>query len=346
MRRTQFGFKQKRGSIPAKTIGAIDLGTNSCRLLIGAVRGDTIEIIDSFSRVVRLGEGLEKTGALSEAAMDRAFEALLGCKHLLDYHGVRYIRAVTTEACRRADNSDIFIEKVKRELGICFEVISHEEEAELALWGCSSVITDRTSYALTFDIGGGSTEVMWIETNLISKDKSLRPPIIDWISLPLGVVTLSEIYGSHVADERSYTEIQRRVHEELEKFSLRNDIKQHVDNRDVQLIGTSGTVTTIGAIFLDLERYDRSRIDGLDMPLPEARKICRNIFSMNELERLNHSCIGYGRTDLVIVGAAILEGILNTWSVPSIRVADRGVREGILQSLLKEITKSLNQAKV
>lgn len=326
----------KSGAPPV--IAAIDLGTNSCRLLVARIEGQSFRVIDSFSRVVRLGEGIQASNFLTDDAIERTIEALKVCKKKIIQNHVKVVRAVTTEACRRAENSDILIQRAQNETGINLEVITTEEEAQLALAGCSGILNTRIPYALAFDIGGGSTEVMWLRINEPRRLHRKRLPVLevlDYISLPFGVVTLSDYYKSKAQPNNVYHEIRDEISSRLVEFSHKNDIYNRLEKRRIQMVGTSGTVTTLAAINMGLERYDRRLIDGVFLNVCDIRNICKSIFDMSVEERSLHPCIGISRSDLVIMGTAILEGICDTWPVQKLRVADRGVREGILMELLK-----------
>lgn len=326
-------------------IAAIDLGTNSCRLLVAKIEGQTFRVIDSFSRVVRLGEGIQSTNMLTEDAIERTLEALKICKTKISQNSVEIIRAVTTEACRRAENSDILVQRAEKEAGISLEVITPDEEARLALSGCAGILNSRIPYAIAFDIGGGSTEVMWLHINEPRRLHRRRFPVIeviDCISLPYGVVTMSDYYNSKERASDVYHEIRNEVSTRLIDFSQRNGIFNHLEKRRVQMIGTSGTVTTLAAINMGLEKYDRKLIDGVFLDVNDIHNICKSIFDMTIEERSMHPCIGMGRSDLVIMGTSILEGICDTWPVQKLRVADRGVREGILMELMKTLAPNNN----
>ena len=321
-------------------IAAIDLGTTSCRLLVARPEGTTFRVIDSFSRVVRLGEGIQSNDQLQPEAITRTLEALKICKDKISKNKVSKIRAVTTEACRRAENSDVLLNRAREDFGIDIEVINPLEEARLALSGCSAILNPEIPYAVAFDIGGGSTEIIWLKLMPSPKNRESSIPIvqvIDCASLPFGVVTLSEVYGTRFADFDLYDDLRKKVAKEVEQFSAKNNIQSYIDKGQVQMAGTSGTVTTIGAIHLKLPKYDRRHIDGLFLNLSDIHQVCNNLNAMSPLERATSPCIGPGRADLVLLGTAILEGICDTWNLPHLRVADRGVREGILMDLLEEL---------
>jgi exopolyphosphatase / guanosine-5'-triphosphate,3'-diphosphate pyrophosphatase len=321
-------------------IAAIDLGTTSCRLLVARPEGTSFRVIDSFSRVVRLGEGIQANNRLQPGAISRTLEALKICHDKIAKNKVNKIRAVTTEACRRAENSEELLDRARTELGINIEVITPLEEARLALSGCAAVLDPEIPYAVAFDIGGGSTEIIWLELMPSPKNRRSRIPIvqvIDCASLPFGVVTLSEIYGTHFSDFGIYQDLRQKVAGEVSRFSNKNNILSYINKGQVQMAGTSGTITTVGAIHLKLPKYDRRYIDGLFLKISDIHNVCESLISMTHLERSQSSCIGPGRADLVLMGTAILEGICDVWSLPHLRVADRGVREGILMDLLEEL---------
>ena len=308
---------------------AIDLGTNNCRLLIARPTSENFTVIDAFSRVVRLGEGLAQTGRMSDEAMDRAVGALKVCADKLKRRNVHLARSVATEACRRATNGEAFIERVRRETGIVLDIISAQEEARLAVLGCHILLEDGIGPAMIFDIGGGSTELVVIEPG------GPVPEIIDWQSVPWGVVSLTETVG-HEEDDTSdeiraerYAEMRRLVSESFAEFGRR--IAQH-QAPDLRLLGTSGTVTTLASVHLELPQYDRKPIDGLIVPSAAMREIAARLSTMSPPERRTLPCIGSERADLVVAGCAILESILDIWPAERLGVADRGIREGILRS--------------
>ncbi|RIV81643.1 Ppx/GppA family phosphatase [Aurantiacibacter xanthus] len=308
---------------------AIDLGTNNCRLLIARPEDENFTVIDAFSRVVRLGEGLAQTGRLSNEAMDRALGALRVCADKLRKRKVYLARSVATEACRRASNGAEFIERVRRETGIALNVITAEEEARLAVLGCHILLENGRGPAVIFDIGGGSTELVLIESG------GAVPRILDWQSVPWGVVSLSETVGCepHERDGRvaRYENMRRLVRESFAEFSERI-AAHHTD--DLRLLGTSGTVTTLASVHLKLPQYDRKAVDGLIVPAFDMRAISSGLAAMSPVERGRLGCIGTERAELVVAGCAILEAILDIWPAERLGVADRGIREGILRSLM------------
>ena len=323
------GRRQPAHRQARQSYAAIDLGTNNCRLLIARPSDENFVVIDAFSRVVRLGEGLAQTGRLSEQAMDRAVGALKICSDKLKRRNVHLARSVATEACRRASNGDGFIERVYDETGIRLDVISAEEEARLAVLGCHILLEEGPGPAVIFDIGGGSTELVLIEQT------APVPQILDWQSVPWGVVSLTETVGSEEGSAQHridrYAEMRRLVSESFQGFAKR--IASHRTG-DLRLLGTSGTVTTLASLHLNLPHYDRKAVDGLIVPADSMRDISSRLSVMSPENRRELPCIGNERADLVVAGCAILESILDIWPTTRLGVADRGIREGILRSLI------------
>lgn len=316
---------------PNAVLAAVDLGTNNCRMLIAHPHDHDFAVVDSFSRITRLGEGLSGSGRLSKAAMDRTINALQCCADKMDHCGVTISRHVATEACRRADNCDNFVDRVFEETGIGLEIISADEEAELALKGCSALINFDVPYAVIFDIGGGSTEVLFVK---ISNTSTMD--ILGCISMPLGVVTVAEDCGGGDLCERTYKEVAVRVERLLRPFEQTHDIAARVSAGQAQMIGTSGTVTTLGGIHLGLPRYDRTAVDGITLDFDTLTGHSRALCKMSLQERAAEPCIGWQRADLVLGGCAILEAICKLWPVGHLRVADRGLREGMLMDMFQQ----------
>ncbi|MEO6551841.1 MAG: Ppx/GppA phosphatase family protein [Croceibacterium sp.] len=317
------------GARPRQAYAAIDLGTNNCRLLIARPADETFVVIDAFSRVVRLGEGLTQSGRLSDEAMDRAVGALKVCADKLRRRNVHLARSVATEACRRATNGADFIERVWRETGIRLDIISAQEEARLAVLGCHILLETGRGPAVIFDIGGGSTELILIEPG------APVPRILDWQSVPWGVVSLTETVGGSEtggpARAARYAEMRRLVSDSFAGFAERIAAWR---GPDMRLLGTSGTVTTLASVHLDLPQYDRKAVDGLIVPSAAMRGVAARLAAMAPEDRRRLPCIGNERADLVVAGCAILEAILDIWPADRLGVADRGIREGILRSLM------------
>jgi exopolyphosphatase/guanosine-5'-triphosphate,3'-diphosphate pyrophosphatase len=319
-----------------QAFAAIDLGTNNCRLLIARPSHDSFVVIDAFSRVVRLGEGLAQTGRLSQAAMDRALGALQICADKLRRRNVHLARSVATEACRRAENGPEFIERVHGETGIRLDIISAKEEARLAVLGCHLLLESGHGPAMIFDIGGGSTELV-----LVENDCGSVPRIHDWQSVPWGVVSLTETCGVEPPDAEGralrYTRMRELVRDSLAPFAVRvwDWLDGDATRREgMRLLGTSGTVTTLASLYLDLPQYDRRAVDGLIVDAEAMRALSQGLAAMSPAERRALPCIGRERSDLVVAGCAILEAILDLWPANRLGVADRGIREGILRSLI------------
>ncbi|MFC3713567.1 Ppx/GppA phosphatase family protein [Sphingoaurantiacus capsulatus] len=313
-----------------RAYAALDLGTNNCRLLIARPARQGFYVVDAFSRIVRLGEGLIQSGKLSEAAQDRAVEALKICADKLRRRDVHIARNVATEACRRATNGAAFIERVYAETGIALDVITSAEEARLAVLGCQTLIEPGTEQALVFDIGGGSTELILVD---------LCPRgLVDikaWTSVPWGVVSLAETeplhFDSTEARLEAYARKKQRVMDHLSGFaaSIASQLRP-----GLQMLGTSGTITTLASLHLGLPSYDRRQVDGCWVPHGSMRDISSMLASKSPADRARVPCIGTERADLVVAGCAILEAILDAWPGEKLRVADRGIREGILRTLM------------
>lgn len=318
-----------------QAFAAIDLGTNNCRLLIARPQGEHFVVIDAFSRVVRLGEGLAQTGRLSQEAMDRALGALQICADKLKRRNVHLARSVATEACRRAVNGEEFIERVRAETGILLDIISAQEEARLAVMGCHLLLEAGDGPAMIFDIGGGSTELVLVETRA-----GEVPMIHDWQSVPWGVVSLTETCGDEPLDEvgrtARYTRMRELVRDSLAPFADRaaESLIRSPTTHPLRLLGTSGTVTTLASLHLELPQYDRQAVDGLIVVTEQMRSLCRGLALMSQPDRRAQPCIGRERADLVVAGCAILETIFDLWPATRLGVADRGIREGILRSLM------------
>jgi len=312
------------------TYAALDLGTNNCRLLIAeADAADGFRVVDSFSRIVRLGEGLAANGALGEAACARALAALKVCAAKIAARKPRRARGVATEACRRAGNSGDFLGRVAAETGLAFETISAAEEARLTLRGCAPLLDPRHPFALVFDIGGGSTELMWVE-----QSPTEPPRLLGVESLPLGVVTLAETEGSGALQGADYDALVERLGRGLAAFDAAHGVAERAARGEVFVLGTSGTMTTLGGVYLDLPFYDRARVDGLTMEAARASAIGRRLAAMTPAERARLPCIGAERADLVALGCAVLEAICRRWPVARLRAADRGIREGLLLEMI------------
>ena len=328
----------------APVYGALDLGTNNCRLLLARPSRRGFQVVDAFSRIIRLGEGVTSTGRLSDAAMERTVDALRICAQKLNRARTARSRLVATEACRVAENGQTFLDAVRSETGLEIEILSREAEARLAVSGCAALLDQRSELALVFDIGGGSSELIWLDLTKqeIDRTRSLQDRIdaqnciAAWTSLPVGVVTLAERFGGRHVTREDFDAMVDHVHSYLEPFEAEHRFRDQMRRRPAHLLGTSGTVTTVAGIHLGLRRYDRSRVDGCWMRTSQARAVTQSLIDKSYAERVAEPCIGRERADLVLAGCAILEAIAETWPCDSLRVADRGLREGILASLMSE----------
>jgi len=333
---------------------AIDLGTNSCRMLIAEPVGAQFKVVDAFSKSVRLGMDPERTGYLSVPAIQRTISALRTCADKIENFDVKNTKFVATEACRRAQNGRDFLDRVHTETGLKLEIIKPSEEARLAVVSCASLVEEESKQVLIVDIGGGSTELVWIDVSKVAPiDRaaeilkirpSLRNPqspigstgahVVDWISVPLGVATLHERYRDVTEDSARFALMSWLFEEHITEFAPYNsdDFETLLDG--FQVVGTSGTVTTVGAAHLGLQRYDRSKVDGLKMRSSEVDAVVQSFLDLGPEGRRNHPGIGKDRTRLIMAGAAILQTLIRIWPTDCIRVADRGLREGMLYSMM------------
>ena len=317
------------GAHPA--YAALDLGTNNCRLLIARPTVDGFRVIDAFSRIVRLGEGLSLTGRLSEPAIARTLEALRICRDKMAGRGVTRARTIATEACRAAVNGPDFVERVREKLGIALEIVDHETEAHLAAAGVGDLADREARSIVMFDIGGGSSEIIWLG---VEEGGRRARSVRAWESMRLGVVSLAEKFGGVDVTDRTFAAMTAYVSDALTPF-----VDKVADERRCgrfHLLGTSGTVTTVAGVHLNLPRYDRRAVDGLWLGRTEVDEAVARLRSMSYAERAANACIGHERADLVLAGCAILEAIRSRFPADRLRIADRGLREGILSHLMRE----------
>lgn len=315
---------------------ALDLGTNNCRLLIARPEGDSFRVVDAFSRIVRLGEGIATTGNLTEGAMSRTLEALAICRRKIDERSIARVRLVTTEACRVAGNGAAFLARVRDELQLELEVLSRQKEAHLAAAGCAALAHRQAESVVLFDIGGGSTELVWLGVREAGarQASSIGKRIRAWASLPIGVVTLAERHGGHEVTRDTFEAMVAETLDGLQNFVKASG--RAVSAPGFHLLGTSGTVTTLGGLHLGLERYDRRKVDGLWMRKAEIDQAIENLITMSYEARAANGCIGRDRADLVIAGVAIFEAIRRAFPAESMRIGDRGLREGMLIEMMGE----------
>lgn len=341
----QNGARHVADGMRGPVYGALDLGTNNCRLLLARPSRRGFRVVDAFSRIIRLGEGVSQTGRLSDAAMRRTIDALRVCAAKLGRNSVERARCVATEACRAASNGPEFLLRIEQEVGLKFEVLDRETEAALAVSGCASLIDARADYVLVFDIGGGSSELIWLDRAVLrdgaassggAQRMGVHSEIKAWTSLPVGVVTLAERFGGHYVTAEIFEEMVAHVMSLIHPFEGMHGFNTMAQGGTVHLLGTSGTVTTVAGIHLGLKRYDRQRVDGCWLDINEIQSVVYGLLARSYEERVAEPCIGQERADLVLAGCAILEAILRTWPAERLRVADRGLREGILATLMSE----------
>ena len=324
----------------ANVYAALDLGTNNCRLLIAKDSGDAFKIIDSYSRVVRLGQGLAATGTLSDESMNAAVEAIAVCAAKMKAKRVKRWRCIATEACRRASNGEAFLQRVKDETGLSLEVISPRVESRLAVMGCLNLVDTSKDVALVIDIGGGSTELSWVDVRKLGKDQAKRrlhrPPISAWASLPIGVVTLSELVPEIDDKTLWYDTLRDVVREKIKEQGCETRFTNLFQQGRGHLIGTSGTITSLAGIHLNLPFYQRAKVDGLWLRTADAVSVARDMGSRTLEDRAKEPCIGNDRASLLVAGRAIIDVLCEMWPSKMIRVADRGLREGMLIGLMQK----------
>lgn len=348
-RRRRSGRRRKRSGEKPSTYAALDLGTNNCRLLIAKELSHGFQIIDSYSKVVRLGHGLAGTGQLSQQSMDAAVEALSVCARKMKSKSVKRWRCVATEACRRAENGEHFLTRVKEETGIALEIISARVEARLAVMGCLNLVDPTKDVALVVDIGGGSTELSWVDIRKLRDPnhemKTHRPPISAWASLPIGVVTLSERIPETNDRESWYEDMKQIVRETIAEKGCDTRFTRTFEDGKGHIIGTSGTITSLAGIHLKLPYYRRDKVDGLWFRSRDAVRVARNMASRSPEDRAKEPCIGRDRAKLLVAGCAITDVVCEMWPSKMIRVADRGLREGMLMGLMnrKQTIRTLPQ---
>lgn len=341
--RSPFGRRSESGN-EERAYAALDLGTNNCRLLVARPSPRGFKVIDAFSRIIRLGEGVSASRRLSQEAIERTIDALKICAAKIRHHRVVRAGLIATEACRLADNASHFLHRVREETDLDIKVVSREAEARLAVSGCASLIDASSDLALVFDIGGGSSELIWLDlegykrrsrTQYIDR-LEMQNCIVAWTSLPVGVVTLAERYGGRFVDDATFQAMVADIQAMLAPFEAEHHLRERMEARNTHLLGTSGTVTTLAGVHLGLPRYDRRQVDGCWLQTAHARAVTDRLLKATHAERVAQPCIGKDRADLVLAGCAILEAVLQTWPCERLRVADRGLREGILATLMAE----------
>jgi len=335
---------QNGQNVGGRTYAALDLGTNNCRLLVARPSRRGFKVVDAFSRIIRLGEGVSTTGRLSQAAIERTIDALRVCAAKMDRNKVERAGLIATEACRLACNAEEFLGRVRKDTGLDIKIVDRETEAKLAVSGCASLIDHSCDFALVFDIGGGSSELIWLDLTRrkygwrrsLHDRLEVQSCIAAWTSLPVGVVTLAEQFGGKLVNAEIFAAMVRHVACMLEPFEAQHGLSRRVGNGKTHLLGTSGTVTTVAGVHLRLPRYERNKVDGCWLDIAQARTVTAELLASSYEERAAQPCVGKERADLVLAGCAILEALLQTWPCQRLRVADRGLREGILATLMTE----------
>ena len=335
------GRRRPPGETP--NYAALDLGTNNCRLLIATPTHHGFRVVEAYSRIVRLGEGLGQSGKLSEAAMERALAALKVSAEKIRRRKAVRVKAIATQACRMAENGPDFVERVARETGLRLQVITPREEAQLSVAGCVTLLDRDMDAALVIDVGGGSTELSWVDLNgsgLDARPRQFAPwklPIKAWLSIPVGVVTLAEDFPEHGKDQHGwYRDMVESVKAKIASFAHAEPLRETFAQGRAHLVGTSGAITSLAGLHLGLERYDRARVDGLWMTRDECEAAANRLLALTQAERAAQACIGPDRADLVLAGAAIFQAVQELWPCARVRVADRGLREGLLMSLMSD----------
>jgi exopolyphosphatase/guanosine-5'-triphosphate,3'-diphosphate pyrophosphatase len=335
-RRSPYRHPRSRGAgepdVSGPTYAALDLGTNNCRLLVARATRDGFRVVDAFSRIIRLGEGVSTSGRLSEAAIARAVDALRVCRAKMRNRGVTRARLIATEACRTAANGVDFLARVRQEVGIELEIVDRETEALLAATGCTPLVDPQAKGVILFDIGGGSSELVRLGRPRPTRRGPPYPDIEAWVSLPLGVVTLAERHGGVTVSRETFEAMTEEVAVHVERFAA-----EHGGALEgLHMLGTSGTVTTIAGVHLELPRYERRRVDGCWMNDAQVTGVVERLLGMSYESRVANPCIGAERADLVLAGCAILEAIRRAFPCERLRVADRGLREGMLVQMMRE----------
>jgi len=333
-RRSPYGYpRQPADGGHSVTYAALDLGTNNCRLLVARPTGDGFRVVDAFSRIIRLGEGISASGRISDVAIVRAVEALGICRDKMANRGVTRARLIATEACRAAVNGGEFRSRIASDVGLELEIIDRATEAELAATGCTPLIDREADGVILFDIGGGSSELVRLGRSQPSHGGPPLPQIEAWVSIPIGVVTLAERHGGHAVTRAIYEAMIAEVSAYVDRFVAEHG-RPALDR--VHMLGTSGTVTTIAGVFLDLKRYDRRRVDGCWMTDVEVDSVIERLLGWTYEDRVANACIGAERADLVLAGCAILDAMRRAFPCRRLRVADRGLREGMLVQMMRQ----------
>ena len=297
---------------------AIDLGTNTCLLLVAEWDGQELHPLVREMRVVRLGENLDRTGRISSTALDRATAALTEYRDIITSSGCQEMRCVATSAFRDAPNKDELTERIRNITGLEIEEISGEEEARLVHRAVQEAFPEETGERASVDVGGGSTEIIF--------DK--QGHLHEVHSLPLGSVRLTERHFSH--DPPAAVEVA----------ALRDNISTVLEDSGLptkvaSLIGVGGTATTLAAIHLELEDYDPVKVHGRILKQRDLETILERCLALPYEQRVRLPGLHPGRADVIMAGTIILLAIMGHLQDKMIRISDRGIRWGIIAEMIR-----------
>ena len=298
---------------------AIDLGSTNCRLVIVDIIEDKYKIICSFSEILNLGRNLSFSNEFNDEIIEKTIEIFKIISQKLKYYNVLSYRCVATEACRQSINSDELVKRIHERTNIEIEIIPSKEEARLCLKSCLNHNVNLNDFNLVFDIGGGSTEIIIFDSIYSNKD-------FDFLSIPIGVINFSEKVSLFKTE---------KVLGQLEKQMMFFSKKKKIHNEPISIIGSCGTVTTLCAIHLKLNYYQKSLVDNTLLEIEDLKQTCNFVKRLSSEEKEKHPCIGPQRINLLDNGILILEKILESWPVKRILVSDRGLREGIILDQIK-----------
>ena len=310
-------------------LASIDVGSNTLRLLIAEPAVSTpIRPILAERRITRLGENFLSERILQPAAMDRSIAALKEFVELMGHNGVSAYSAGATAVVREAGNGSTFLDVVQRETGLRVRLLSGSEEARLSLLGAASVISNKDSAMVVFDIGGGSTELVWQGEG--------RSSDMDSCSLPVGVVHLTETFlqGDPPGHEPCL-QLRKDVANVLTGLSFHNDFP------DALWVGTAGTVTTLASMWYGLVEYDPARINGTVLESTWLAALCARLAEMKLAERRKLTGLEPGREDLILAGGLVTLEMMDTFGFSQFTVSDAGLLEGLFLELCGVLSSSL-----
>ena len=304
-------------------LASIDVGSNTVRLLLAQpLPGQTFRPLRVERIITRLGGNFSSRKGLDKLSMERTVEALRSFAEVLEGEGVEKIFAVGTGVLRKARNRSAFIKAVRAQTGFSLRIISGREEARAMARGVLGSLKDRTTPRLIVDVGGGSTEIIWMERQTLRKS----------VSLDLGVVGLTERFLSEDPPNPAEMEALNRFVQAILAEVRRHWEKEGWDDRKVHshLAGTAGTVTTLGAIALSLSVYDPQKVTGHRIPFSKLRRMHRLLSSLSLKERGRVPGLEKGREDLILAGSAILLNLMEVFGRSALEVIDSGLLEGVL----------------